>query len=127
MKVLGNAIDWFEIPATNLARAKKFYEGILGVKLQEMLLNNNLKMALFPVTAGSVGGALCEHKEFYQPGHSGSLVYLNADPDLQLVLDKIPSMGGKIIKPKTAISPDHGFMALFEDTEGNRVALHSKG
>jgi hypothetical protein len=40
-------------------------------------------------------------------------------------LDRIESAGGKIYQPKTKISDEHGFMGVFIDTEGNRVALHS--
>jgi predicted enzyme related to lactoylglutathione lyase len=53
------------------------------------------------------------------------LVYLNANPDVQRVLDKVEKAGGKIIVPKTQISPEYGYMAVIEDTEGNRVAFHS--
>ena len=127
MHTFKHAVSWFEIPANDLQRAKKFYEAIFDTTLQEMTLANNLKMALFPTEDDSVGGALCEHHEFYHPGHQGSLVYLNGNPDLQNVLARIPQNGGKVIVPKTQISPEHGYMAVFEDCEGNRVALHSVG
>ena len=121
-----NAIGWFEIPAKKLARAKKFYEAIFKIKMQEMNLGNGLKMALFPVEPGTVGGAICEHKDFYHPGMQGPLVYLNANPDVEKVLKRIEKNGGKIFKPKTQISEEYGYMAVFFDTEGNRIALHSK-
>jgi predicted enzyme related to lactoylglutathione lyase len=89
------------------------------------VLANNLKMALFPTETGTVGGALCEHPDFYHPGYQGPLVYLNGNPDLQIVLDRIPRFGGKVLVPKTQISEQYGYMAVFEDTEGNRLALHS--
>lgn len=122
-----NMIAWFEIPAADLDRARKFYETIFGVALQEMSLANQLRMAVFPVEAGAVGGALCQHPGFYRPSHDGTLVYLNGDPDLQLVLGRVTPAGGRVIVPKTQISPEHGYMAVFEDSEGNRVALHSSG
>ena len=125
MNTFNNAARWFEIPAKDIARAKKFYEAIFETKLQELTLANNLKMALFPVEKGTVGAALCEHKDFYHPGHQGPLVYLNADPDLKNVLDRVIASGGRTLMPKTQISPEFGFMALFEDCEGNRIALHS--
>jgi hypothetical protein len=53
------------------------------------------------------------------------MVYLNANPDVQPILDRIEAAGGKIIVPKTEISPEHGHMAVFIDSEGNRMALHS--
>jgi uncharacterized protein len=43
----------------------------------------------------------------------------------KMYLDKIEAAGGKIVVPKNEISPEYGFMAVFIDTEGNRIALHS--
>ncbi len=73
-----------------------------------------------------VGGALVDSGGFHRPSElMGPLIYLNANPDVQLVLDKIEAAGGKILVPKTEISPEYGSMAVFLDTEGNRIALHS--
>jgi len=127
MELRDNVIGWVEIPAADLDRAKKFYETIFETELQNMEPGNGLKMAMFPVKEGGVSGALCEHKDFYKPSHDGALVYLNADPDLQRVLDRIKKQGGNELVPKTQISEEYGYMAVFEDSEGNRVALHSKG
>ena len=64
--------------------------------------------------------------DFYKPSSTeGPLIYLNGNPDVQLILDKIENAGGKILVPKTQISPEYGYMAIFLDTEGNRIALHS--
>jgi predicted enzyme related to lactoylglutathione lyase len=125
--MMKHAIDWFEIPTVDLERACAFYEKIFEFKLQPMTLANRLRMAMFPVNpAESVGGALCHHPEFYTPSQTGTLVYLNADPDLAAVLGRVEKAGGKIVVPKTQISPEYGFMAVFLDSEGNRVALHSR-
>jgi hypothetical protein len=122
-----NAISWFEIPAIDIERAQKFYETIFDIQLIP-LETPQIKMRMFPVedpTTG-IGGALCDSDGFHKPStDSGPLVYLNANPDVQLVLDKITGAGGIILVPKTQISPEHGHMAVFLDTEGNRVALHS--
>jgi len=125
MRTLKNAISWFEIPAMDIQRAKKFYEEIFDIQLQELILNDQLKMQLFPVEDGMIGGSVVEHKDFYKPGYQGPLVYLNANPDVQLILDRIEKSGGTVLVPKTQISPEFGYMAVFEDSEGNRVALHS--
>ncbi len=122
-----HVVGWVEIPANNLERATKFYEAIFDTELQYMEVGNGLKMAMFPVKEGGVSGALCEHKDFYTPSHEGPLVYLSADPDLQQILDKIKEQGGKELVPKTQISEEYGYMAVFEDCEGNRMALHSMG
>ena len=121
-----HAISWFEIPTTDLDRATKFYETILGITLVPMDMPN-FQMRMFPVEdmMTGVSGALTLAPDFYQPQDNGTLVYLNANPDVQLVLDRIEAAGGKIVVPKTQISPDIGYMAVFIDTEGNRVALHA--
>jgi predicted enzyme related to lactoylglutathione lyase len=122
-----NVISWFEIPATDLDRAQKFYEAIFGVQLIPMDMVQ-VKMRMFPVEDPMTGisGAIIKAEGFYKPSATdGPLVYLNANPDVQLVLDKIEANGGKIAVPKTQISPEHGYMAVFIDTEGNRIALHS--
>ena len=123
---LKNAISWFEIPATDLQRAQKFYETIFGISLITMDFPN-IKMRMFPIEDPmGVGGALCDSGGFHKPSSTdGPLIYLNANPDLQFVLDKVERAGGKIVVPKTEISPEYGHMAVFIDTEGNRIALHS--
>ncbi|WP_426670992.1 VOC family protein [Mucilaginibacter sp. McL0603] len=121
-----NAISWFEIPAIDLDRAQKFYETIFDIQMISMDMPQ-LKMRLFPIDDPmKIGGAICSSGDFYKPSaESGPLVYLNGNPDVQLVLDRIKTAGGQVLIPKTQISPEHGYMAVFLDTEGNRVALHS--
>src|SRR5689334_4235955 len=122
-----NAISWFEIPAIDLERAQKFYEAIFDIRMIP-LDTPNLKMRMFPLAdmLNGVGGALSKAEGFYKPSSTdGPLVYLNANPDVQIVIDKIEKAGGKIIVPKTQISAEYGYMAVFLDTEGNRIALHS--
>ncbi|PWT95251.1 MAG: lactoylglutathione lyase [Bacteroidetes bacterium] len=121
-----NSINWFEVPTADIKRAKKFYESIFSCELHEMEMND-IKMAMFPneMGNGKVNGALCEGS-WYKPGGDGPLLYFNGNPNLQPVLDKVQKAGGKVILPKTEITPDIGFMAIFTDSEGNRVALHSQ-
>jgi predicted enzyme related to lactoylglutathione lyase len=122
-----SAISWFEIPATDLARATKFYETIFGISLIPMDLPN-IKMRMFPVEdqMTDIGGAVVDSGGFHKPSATdGPLIYLNGNPDVQKVLDKVEAAGGKIVVPKTEISPDYGFMAVLIDTEGNRIGLHS--
>ena len=122
-----NAISWFEIPSTDLNRAAKFYETIFNTGLIP-LDTPNIKMRMFPLEnmMTGVGGAIVYSADFYKASATdGPLIYLNGNPDVQLILDKIEAAGGKIIVPKTEISPDYGHMAVFLDTEGNRIALHS--
>jgi len=122
-----NAISWFEIPATDLSRAQKFYETIFEISLTALDMPN-IKMRMFPLDdmMTGVGGAVVDSGGFHKPSATdGPLIYLNGNPDVQNILDKIEGAGGKIMVPKTQISPEYGYMAVFIDTEGNRIALHS--
>jgi len=121
---MAHAINWFEIPVKNFNRAKTFYETILGATMQPMEAMG-MKSAFFPADLenGSIGGCIIEGQG-YEPANKGSLVYLNGGNDLSVVLSKVEQAGGKIIMSKTGIGP-HGFMAHFEDSEGNKVGLHS--
>ena len=122
-----NVVSWFEIPTQDLGRAQKFYEDIFQMEMIP-LDTPQIKMRMFPLEnmTMDVGGAIVFNKEFYKPSATdGPLVYLNANPDVQLILDRIEKAGGKIAVPKTMISPEYGHMAVFIDTEGNRIALHS--
>ena len=121
-----NAISWVEIPASDLDRAQKFYESIFEVQLIPLNLPN-VKMCMFPIDDQmGVGAALCKAEGFYYPSATaGPLIYLNGNPDVQIILDRIANAGGEILVPKTLISPERGHMAVFKDSEGNRIALHA--
>ncbi|MBI2274742.1 MAG: VOC family protein [Bacteroidetes bacterium] len=120
---MAHAINWFEIPAVDFERAKKFYEAVLDISMT--LPFPDMKYALFPADMqnGEIGGGLVEEKG-YEPSEKGSLVYLNGGNDLDVPLGRVEAAGGKILTPKTSLGPN-GFMATFMDTEGNRVAFHS--
>lgn len=122
-----SAISWFEIPSTDLDRATKFYENIFNVTLIPMDMPS-IRMRMFPVEdqVNGIGGAVVHSGGFHKPSLTdGPLIYLNGNPDLQLVLDKVVAAGGSIMVPKTEISPEYGFMAVIIDSEGNRIGLHS--
>ncbi|MFN8307256.1 MAG: VOC family protein [Ferruginibacter sp.] len=122
-----HAISWFEIPTTDINRAQKFYEAIFSITMVPMDLPN-IKMRMFPLDdmMTQVGGALVDSGGFHKASATeGPLVYLNANPDVQIILDRVEAAGGTIMLPKTEISPEYGFMAVIFDTEGNRIGLHS--
>lgn len=123
MSATTNALNWFEIPMTDVQRAKTFYETIFDVTMEQMDMMD-MNMLMFPSQAPHSGGALVK-SNYHTPSDKGSIIYLNGNPDLQQVLDRIEAAGGKIIMPKTQISPEIGYMAFFMDSEGNAVALHS--
>jgi predicted enzyme related to lactoylglutathione lyase len=119
-----NMVVWFEIPVSDMERAKKFYETVFKIDIN-IVDFGGLLMGWFP-DRGEVNGArgTLIKQESYIPSQEGTLVYFGCD-DVQNELDRVKKAGGKIYQPKTEISPEHGFMGVFIDTEGNRVALHS--
>lgn len=122
-----HAVSWFEIPATDLERAEKFYETILDISFSKLDLPN-IKMRMFPVEDPStgVGGAIVDSGGFHKPSVTdGPLLYLNGNPDIQIILDKVEKAGGKVLVPKTQITEEYGYMAVIIDSEGNRIAFHS--
>jgi len=118
-----DAVNWFEIHVTDFDRAKRFYEKVMQSSLEDCSMEN-CRMAMFPFdNANGVGGAITK-MENVAPGQGGTMVYLNVEGDLDGVLNRIPPAGGSLLKPRTSIG-EHGFIAIFKDTEGNPVGLHS--
>lgn len=122
-----NIINWFEIPVVDFSRAKKFYESIMEIEMEEVEMGGN-KMGFFPYEQGSgkVSGAIVKG-EGYNPSSHGPLLYLNGGDDLNTILNRVAGANGKVVAPKFEIGPEIGFMAIFTDTENNRLALHSQG
>ena len=118
-----NMANWFEIPVRDLGRAAKFHEKAFAVKLSPEEMGGR-KLALFPFSQDSPGaaGALIKG-ESYEPSHAGTVVYFSVEI-IEETLRRINANGGTTFMPKTSIGI-HGFIAQFEDTEGNRLALHS--
>lgn len=126
MDAQSNSLNWFEIPATDINRAKTFYETIFGI---EMPVNDmmGMTMAFFPQDQGNgkASGCLCK-SDMHKPSMDGAVIYLNANPAMDNVIERIPAAGGSVLMPKTHIDENIGYMAFFTDTEGNKVALHSQ-
>ena len=126
METTANSLNWFEIPVVDMQRAKHFYQVVFSMHMSETEMMG-MQMAFFPYENGSgkASGALVKSEQ-HKPSKEGVLVYLNANPSMDAILEKIESMGGSIQMTKTQIAPEIGYMAFFTDTEGNRVALHSQ-
>lgn len=120
-----NALNWFEVSVNDMARAKKFYETVFNVKLEETEMMG-MKMAFFPAENmnGKVSGGLVQGP-MHKPSMDGAKIYFNGNPDLADALSRVEAAGGKIMMPKKKISDDIGYMAFFADSEGNAVAMHS--
>lgn len=120
---MANALNWFEIPVSNFARAQSFYESILQITMERMDMGPAI-MGMFPGGQSEVGGAIVQD-EHGQPSSTGTLVYLNGGDDLAAILARVSPAGGQVVVPKTDIGNGFGFFAHFLDTEGNKVGLHS--
>lgn len=123
-----NVVGWFEIPTLNMDRAIAFYEAVFGFSLQRQPVGD-LDMAWFPWVENEIGsgGALVYQPDYYKPADNGILIYFTAfSGDLANELARVELAGGQVLLPKTLIADDIGYMAWIADTEGNRIALHSR-
>uniref|UniRef100_UPI00404781D4 VOC family protein n=1 Tax=Polaribacter sp. TaxID=1920175 RepID=UPI00404781D4 len=124
-----NMISWFEVPVTDMERAKKFYETVFNVEIAIRDFGGVL-MGWFPpaedITSPGISGSLVCHKDYIPSATHGSLLYFNSQTgDLSDELSRVEGAGGTILQRKTLIDKEIGYMALFLDTEGNRIALYN--
>lgn len=124
MQVSANVCVWFEIPATDLDRAQQFYQAIFPQAIRRMACDVAGDVIVFDAEEGAVKGAIVKAGDHHKPG-AASVVYLNGGADLAVPLSRIEAAGGKVLQGKTALPAPWGFMAHFEDSEGNTVGLHS--
>lgn len=118
-------VTWFEIPVIDMARAKTFYEKVFDIEIGIHKMDG-IEMGWFPNKnqQGIATGSLINAGEHYAPSENGILIYFSCD-DVANEISRVEEAGGKIISEKKEISENHGFMAYFIDSEGNRIALHS--
>ncbi len=122
-----HAINWFEIPVADMARAVRFYEVLTGAALRrESYGGPGEEMAVFAAGGGqeAITGALVKNAD-QLPAQQGTLIYLNAGPSIDACLARAGSAGGQVVVPKTQLPDGLGFFAHFIDSEGNRVGLHA--
>jgi hypothetical protein len=117
-----NAINWFDLPATDIDRAIKFYSTILNQPVKKDVFAG-LPHGIFPADGDGVGEALVLSPNHVPADDRGAIIYLNAGNDLDGVLSRVEAEGGKVVRPKTAI-PSQGWFAWIRDSEGNQVGLH---
>ncbi|MCL4168188.1 UNVERIFIED_CONTAM: hypothetical protein GTU68_031414 [Idotea baltica] len=116
-------ISIFEIPATEISRAVDFYQAILDINIEKMEFPE-MQMGIFPYEGQMVTGVLIK-AEGYKPSADGVTIYLNGGDNLQIILDKVEKNGGKIIVAKSLHADESGYYAIFLDSEGNKIGLHS--
>ena len=119
---MNNPVQWFEIPTSDLERAKSFYSNVFNLDFQYIEMPGS-KMYMFgePEKVGS-GGALVQSSGSH-PTNDGTIIYFSCE-EVSNVLKSVENAGGKIALPKTDIG-EFGFFAHIVDTEGNRIGLHS--
>ena len=122
---MASAINWFEIPVSDINRAGTFYSTILDSPLVDFDAAPGTAMKMFPAEGGT-SGAIIQGEGNTPSSNAGTVVYLNAGDDLSVVLNRVEGAGGQIAAPKTGIG-ENGFIAFIHDTEGNKVGLHSMG
>jgi hypothetical protein len=113
-----------------MQRAKEFYETILDINLIDAKgEKENEEMVLFPrLSEGAMGrsdmvsGNLIKSDRLH-PAGDGLMIYLNANPSIDKVIERIEEGGGKIILPKT--KNPAGFVSIFMDTEGNKIGIYA--
>jgi predicted enzyme related to lactoylglutathione lyase len=121
---VNNPVVYFEIPVNDIDCAVIFYQNVFGYQFERTSIDGN-EMAIFPNDEDGFGisGALAKG-DSYLPGKQGARVYFNAN-NIDEILSKAVAVGGKVAYPKTSIG-ELGWVAEFEDCEGNIIALHSK-
>ncbi|EFH82359.1 VOC family protein [Ktedonobacter racemifer] len=125
---MANLVTWFEIPTSDIERAKTFYRTILGIKqeLRQENLGGDMPYVFLPMEPGDVSGALVQHPN-YKPGEGqGVCVYLVVHGDLNNTLAKVEEAGGSVLIPKMPLGEmSPGYMAQITDSESNRIGLWS--
>lgn len=121
---MSRVINWFEIPAIDFERARRFYETVFAVTLMQNEMSG-MKMGVFPYTDPATGGAVVQGPQM-KPAAGGVVIYLDGGDDLALPLARVVPAGGQVLMPKTQLSAEIGSIALFQDCEGNVIGLHSR-
>lgn len=122
-----NALNWFEIPVSDMDRAQAFYEALLAKPLRREEMGPST-LAVFPYEeANGVGGALIRGGYAPQPSEQGSLVYLNlmGETPLADVIARAEAAGARVVLSRTELPDGIGVIAQLQDTEGNRIGLHA--
>ncbi|NNE65326.1 MAG: VOC family protein [Pyrinomonadaceae bacterium] len=122
---MGNAVSWFEIYVSDMDRAAAFYSKVIGREMMDLPAPDGGQMKAFAWEEGgpNASGAIAKFKDC-EPGAGGTMVYFDCD-DCSVEAGRVEEAGGKLKMPKTSIG-EYGFIAMFEDTEGNSVGLYSK-
>lgn len=113
-----HGIVWFEVPADDVERAKKFYGSLFGWNIQKF----PGPMDYWHIDTGgpdeSPDGGLMKRQN---PAQQGITNYISV-PSVQEFSAKVQKLGGRICMPKTAV-PQMGYFAICQDPENNMFAI----
>ncbi len=119
-----NPFNWISVPATDLDRAIAFYNAVFDLSLEKVdLMGNEMTFFSMDPEAHGATGAISVGPE--KPGEDGAIPFFGCNVDLQQALDRVTDAGGEVLAPKFPIG-EHGFIAFFRDSEGNKIGLHSE-
>lgn len=119
-----NRVIHFEIQADDVERAKKFYESVLGWKVEQIMTAEQGGMDYWGITTGESGPGI--NGGLYQRPKDDDKFYLYdctvQIADIDQAMEAVKANGGTITKEKMEI-PGVGWFAGAKDTEGNRFGL----
>ena len=116
-----NTAVWFEIPVTDLARAKAFYAAVVGAELEDQADGPN-PVANFPMASEqAVSGHLYPGKP--APRGTGPTISL-AVADLEASMARVAAAGGEVVSP--AITIPAGRFAYCLDPDGNSFSVFAR-
>lgn len=118
-------VRYFEIPVNDIDRAVEFYEFVFGVELERAVVDG-YSMAHFPSLGDGRGADVTLAKgDVYVPSKSGAIVYFHV-PDIEAVMSRAVARGAAVLYARKEVAPGT-WVAEFEDSEGNRIALSQRG
>jgi predicted enzyme related to lactoylglutathione lyase len=120
---MNNPVVWFEIYVQDMARARSFYEAVLGMQLTR-LEGTEFEMFAFPMSREGAGAAGSLIKMPGYPSGANSVIVYFACQDCAVEAGRVVQAGGRVQQSKKSIGP-YGYIALVCDTEGNMIGLHS--
>ena len=123
LETMKSYLSIFEIPATDISRAITFYQDILEIQIEKVSMPG-MEMGVLPYEDQMVTGIIVKGED-YQPSAKGVTIYLDGGDNLQTILDKVENQNGKVLVPKSPLADESGYFALFLDSEGNKIGLHS--
>lgn len=124
MKPTKNKINWFEIPTNDINKSKVFYEGVFNISMAYYEQKDE-KLAFFPWNGDyKVNTETLIESEGHEPSKNGVMVFFDANPDLDVVLNRALKLGATLVHAKKDVG-ENGYLAVISDLDGNSIGLHA--